>query len=388
MEFSFSDDQRSIADLAADVFSAHGSDARIRALHQAGYPYDSDLWQALRQTGLTGLLIPEACGGSGLGAIELALALEQQGRNLCPVPYWQHQVAASAVLEFGSPDAVDDRGRIADGSRIVSIAVEAIGRKSLVGRAARGRWTIDGVVSAVALGPEVDDVLIPVSTDEGERWFVVPTATPSLVRSAGAATHGQRVVDLSFEGVERPGDSDITLQPDPGWIANRARLCIAACQLGVLNEGLRRTAAYCTERHQFGRPIGSFQAVTTRIADAYIEVELLRSAVWQLAWRLDAGEPGQSASLTAKYQASQAGHIVGHTIQHYHGGIGSDLTYPIHRFFLWAKALEFSSGSAEDQLERLGDEVPERIDDEEASSWPRNEPGASRMSWSEKSSRS
>lgn len=90
------------------------------------------------------------------------------------------------------------------------------------------------------------------------------------------------------------------------------------------------------------------------MAGAYTEVELLRGAVWQLAWRLDAGLPAAAAARVAKFQAASAGHLVGHTAQHYHGGIGADLTYPAHRYFLWARALEMTGGGAEAQLARLG----------------------------------
>jgi 3-oxocholest-4-en-26-oyl-CoA dehydrogenase beta subunit len=92
-----------------------------------------------------------------------------------------------------------------------------------------------------------------------------------------------------------------------------------------------------------------------------IELELLRTAQWQLGWRLDNGLSAAAAACVAKYQTSEAGHIIGHTAQHYHGGVGADLTYPVHRFFLWATALDLANGGAEEHLACLGTTLPERV---------------------------
>jgi alkylation response protein AidB-like acyl-CoA dehydrogenase len=193
-----------------------------------------------------------------------------------------------------------------------------------------------------------------VASGDGPRLALLPLDAAGIARTDGIATHGEAVADLVLEGVALPRDHVLESAEATAWLDLHVSLCVAALQLGVTAEALRRTAAYVGERHQFGRPIGSFQAVATRMADAYAEVELLRGAVWRLAWLLDAGRPADAAARIAKWQAAQAGHIVGHTAQHYHGGIGADLTYPIHRFFLWARALELTGGGAEVQLARLG----------------------------------
>jgi 3-oxocholest-4-en-26-oyl-CoA dehydrogenase beta subunit len=114
------------------------------------------------------------------------------------------------------------------------------------------------------------------------------------------------------------------------------------------------TAEYAKERVQFGRPVGSFQAVTQRIADAYIDVEGVRLTLWQAAWRMAEGLDCDAELATAKFWAAEAGHRVAHTAVHVHGGVGIDVDYPLHRYFVAAKRHEFALGTATEQLRRLG----------------------------------
>jgi 3-oxocholest-4-en-26-oyl-CoA dehydrogenase beta subunit len=351
MDFSLTEEQRATADLAAGLFADHGDDARIRALDEAGTRLDDALWRSLAETGLLALPLPDRDGGSGLGMVELALVLEQQGRFLCPVPLWRHLLAAMAVARFG--DATLHEAvlpHLVDGSRIAACHSE-----TGAVRATReaGGWRLAGMAQAVTLPPRAASLLLPVAAEGGARLAMLPLDAAGITRIEGIATHGEPVADLALEGVALP-DDHLLGAGAAGWLDLHLPLCVAALQLGVTAEALRRTAAYVGERLQFGRPIGSFQAVATRMADAYAEVELLRGAVWRLAWLLDAERPAEAAARIAKWQAAQAGHVVGHTAQHYHGGIGADLTYPIHRFFLWARALELTGGGAEAQLARLG----------------------------------
>jgi len=117
---------------------------------------------------------------------------------------------------------------------------------------------------------------------------------------------------------------------------------------------MQRTAAYTGERKQFGVPIGSFQALAMRMADAYIDVEAMRSTWWLAMWRLEQGLPAAAEVRAAKWWACEGAHRVVHTAQHLHAGIGADIDYPIHRYFLWAKQLNYALGGSGRQLEELG----------------------------------
>ena len=139
------------------------------------------------------------------------------------------------------------------------------------------------------------------------------------------------------------------------WLVARGTVGLCAVQAGILERALELTAEYARNRVQFGRPIGSFQAVTQRLADAYIDVEAVRLTMWQAAWLLAAGDPAAGTAVaTAKFWAAEAGHRVAHTAVHVHGGLGIDMSYPVHRYFTAAKHHEFALGGATAQLRRIG----------------------------------
>jgi alkylation response protein AidB-like acyl-CoA dehydrogenase len=129
----------------------------------------------------------------------------------------------------------------------------------------------------------------------------------------------------------------------------------AAYQLGVVERALEMTASYAAARVQFGRPVGSFQAVSQRLADAYIDVEALRVALWQAVWCLENDPPATAEVATAGFWAAEAGHRVLHTAVHVHGGTGLDLDYPLHRYFLAAQQHEFRFGGATAHLLTLSE---------------------------------
>lgn len=123
---------------------------------------------------------------------------------------------------------------------------------------------------------------------------------------------------------------------------------------------LEITTAHLRERVQFGAPIGSFPAVQQRAADAWIELQAMRWTTWRAAWCLAEGRPAEREILVAKFWAAEAGSRIADTAQHLHGGLGVDLDYPIHRYFLWSKALELGFGGATSQLARLGRDMASR----------------------------
>ena len=354
MEFSLTPEQHAVAALAEDLFGAHGSDDHVRAIAQAGATIDMPLWRKLAETSLLDLAMPESDGGSGLGMLELGLVLEQQGRFLAAAPLWQHQLAGLTIATHGKP-ALRQRvlPAIANGEQVAALASECCAEQGLRASRAANGWTLNGTLAAVLLDDVHTWLLAPASTPAGVRLFLIPASQPGIHRTRGLLTDFQPVCDLTFDNAEVAADSDLDAAA-LDWLEPRIALCLSALQLGVLAEALRRAAAYVSERHQFGRPLGSFQAIAVRAADAYIEVELLRSALWQLAWRLDQDLPAIAAARVCKHQASQAGHLVSHTAQHFHGGVGADLQYPIHRFYLKSRALEMSGGGAEAQLARIG----------------------------------
>jgi acyl-CoA dehydrogenase len=218
---------------------------------------------------------------------------------------------------------------------------------------------LSGAKAVVPYGVVAEMVLVPAVLPSGEEalFAVLPS-------DEGVALERQEVVDrgdaawLELTGVRLPADRRIGSGPDVvPRLVRQATVATCAQQLGVLEGALELTAAYATSRTQFGRPIGSFQAVSQRVADAYIDVRAARLTMWHAAWAVASGEPAgtvREAVATAKFWAAEAGHRVAHTCVHIHGGAGLDLDNGAHRYFTAAKRLEFEQGGATAQLRALG----------------------------------
>jgi alkylation response protein AidB-like acyl-CoA dehydrogenase len=131
-------------------------------------------------------------------------------------------------------------------------------------------------------------------------------------------------------------------------------VALAALQSGVSERALEITTAYVKEREQFGGPLGALPAVQHRCANAYIDLEAMRWVMWSAAWKLTAERPASRDAMIAKFWAADAGSRIATATQHLHGGMGVDLDYPIHRYFLWTKTLELALGAATPQLVKLG----------------------------------
>ncbi|MNM31002.1 Acryloyl-CoA reductase (NADH) [compost metagenome] len=357
MDFQLSEDQRAIEQMADSLFSDHCHDDYVRQWDSANEPLMAPLWALCQETGLHALAIPEREGGSGLGMTELMLVLQAQGRSLAQVPLWRHQLAAATLAEFGLGDAALLAAKAAEGERLLSVCLDGLHAAcgiALRASACAEGWQVDGQVAAVALGGQAHAALVPVQIDSQVRLLLLDLDDPAVRRTPGVLSHGEAVTDLLVEGMQVAADR-VLPSAALAWLEPRAIAALAALQLGVSAEQIRRTVDYLGERQQFERRIGSFQAVQMSMADAHIALETLRSTLWQLCYRLDAGLPAPSEALATAYLACEAGHRIGHVAQHVHGGIGVDLSYPIHRFLYWSRALGIALGGSAASLERLGD---------------------------------
>jgi acyl-CoA dehydrogenase len=210
----------------------------------------------------------------------------------------------------------------------------------------------------VPAGPAAEVFVVPVSTDEGVTVFLVEPSDPGVTVGPQEVTNKQLEAQMQLQGVVL-GDERVLGDVGRGaeivrWIWRRAVVGLCALQLGVCERAVELTAEYSKIRIQFERPIATFQAVGQRLADAYIDAEGIRLTLWQAAWRLSEDLPADTEIDTAKFWASDAGHRIAHTAVHIHGGIGIDLDYPLHRYFIAAKLIEFSLGTATDHLRRIG----------------------------------
>jgi alkylation response protein AidB-like acyl-CoA dehydrogenase len=367
MDFSFSDDQNAIRDLAGQIFGDRASDEFLLTFSRTAETYDEQLWQTLAEQGLLGIAVPESAGGSGLGLIELCLVLEEQGRRVAPVPLHASLVLGGLpITEFGSEE---QRQRwlpaLASGQARFSAAIadrcmNAALASTVSAEARDAGWVLNGRKAMVPDGAVAQFILVPVEDADGRCSVVVvdTAAEGARLEPAPVGISGERAAHLTLENVLVDGDCVLGGAGQGGeileWLEQRANIGHCALQVGVTEAAMRRTAEYVSERKQFGVPLGSFQALAMRMADSYIDVEAIRSTYWLALWRLSEGLDARAEVRAAKWWACDAAHRVTATSQHLHGGMGADVEYPIHRFFLLAKQITYSLGSASHQLERLG----------------------------------
>ncbi len=362
MDFSLSEEQQAVRDLAEQIFQGHATVERVKTIEAGEERVDRDLWRALADANLLGIALPEADGGSGLGMIETCLVLEQQGRTVAPVPYWAAIVCgALPVAELGT---AEQRARwlpaITAGSAFVTAALAESGlndpfQPSVRATSEGDAWRLDGMKPSVPAGHIADAVLVPATTPDGVRVFFVETNAAGVTRDSAATTDRSLVAHFTFAGApaELLGD-DAASERALAWMLDRALLGLAAIQVGVCEAALKMAAEYTNGRLQFERPLASFQGSQIRAADAYIDTEGIRVTTLQAAWKLDAGRDAAADVLVAKWWASEAGQHAVHMTQHLHGGMGADVDYPVHRYFLWGKQIEDTLGGASAQLARLG----------------------------------
>jgi len=365
MDFTFSEEQDAVRGLAAQVFEGHATPERVKEVERSEERVDRELWRALADAGLLAIAVPQEHGGSGLGLAEVCLLLEQQGRRVAPVPLWPTLVlGALAIAELGSPE--QQRAwlpGVAPGDVVLTAALAELGandplRPQVTATRDGDEWRLDGDKPSVPAGHVADRVLVPASTGGGELGvFLVDPAGPGVERTVAAATDRSKVAHLAFAGAlaERlGGGEDVDGRRATAWMLDRALVGLCATQVGVAEGALRMAADYTSERQQFGRPLSTFQGVALKAADAYIDTEAMRVTLWQAAWRLTAGLDATSEVMVAKWWASEGGQRVVHITQHLHGGMGADVDYPVHRYFLWGKQIEDTLGGASAQLARLG----------------------------------
>jgi 3-oxocholest-4-en-26-oyl-CoA dehydrogenase beta subunit len=367
MDFTFTEAQETISKLARDVLERRATPERLTELEAGECRYDAALWKELAGVDLLGTALPEPLGGNGGGFVELGVLLAEVGSTVAPVPaYATLLLGADPIARHGSPEQQQRfLPGVIDGSRILSAGLHEPGRSDPTRPATTARrdgatWRLDGIKELVSFGQLADTLLIPATIDDGETGlFLLPTASSGVEIRPVATTNREPHADVFLDGATVAAadklDGDLLVES----LYTRALIGLCAIQVGVSDRALRMAAEYTSGREQFGRPIGSFQAVQQRMADGFIDLEAIRWTTWHAAWLIAEGRPADRAAHVAKFWAAEAGARIAATAQHVHGGIGIDTTYPLHRYFLWAKHNELTLGSATQQLVHLGSTYPE-----------------------------
>jgi alkylation response protein AidB-like acyl-CoA dehydrogenase len=365
MDFSFSEDQQDLQNLARQILEGELSIERLKEIDAGHEHFDRLLWAKLADAGLLGVAAPEAQGGLGYGFLEAALVLEQVGRTVAPVPYLAAVVLGGLPIAHLGSEAQQAKylPGLVSGDTVLTAALVELGADALAPQTTARRdesgWVLDGEKDFVPAGMVASTILVPAATDDGGIVLaLVDAAADGVTLVRQDTTNFDPEARLTLTGV-RVHDDDVLGSPADGaanleWIVERATAAQCAVAIGVCEEALRMTAEYTKTREQFDRVIATFQAVGQRAADAYIDTEAVRLTAWQAIWRLAEGLPATAEVAVAKFWAAEGGQRVVHAAQHLHGGMGVDKDYPLHRYFLLAKKLELTLGGATPQLLTLG----------------------------------
>lgn len=358
MDFKKTETHHSMEALSQNIFRDQVSDAYHKLDQARTEGFDADLWRVLADAGLLGAIVGEDFGGSGLNFLEASTLLEAQGAVLAKLPLWQSIVAAQAIEKFGSMQNKQSLlPAFSAGDSHLTIAVAEAARNGLNSILCLNDDTVSGCVNNVAFAKDAAAILLPLKTERGHVLYLLDLNQDIVTVALQIASNNESHYQLTFHDMSidprriiGPSSSLDMLE----WVLQRSYVAIATLQLGVVEEAIKRTALYVSERHQFNKPLASFQAVSHRAANGYIDYSSLRACVWLAAYKISSGQDATTESRTAKWWACEAGHRIGHTAQHLHGGMGADIDYPIHRYFLWAKQLEYTLGGAQEQLAQLG----------------------------------
>ena len=332
MDFTFTPEADEAAELTASILRDKTGPERLKAVEAAGDRFDRELWATLG----------EAFEWSDLGLIELCRVLVEVGRTVAPVPLAVHGPSVFLLTELGTD--------LPAGLITAAVSEERDALPATPATTSDGS-TVSGTKTVVRAGMAADWFLVTASTPSGPGVFLVAADAAGVERQAQHTSDGDVTALVTFAGAPAtPVGDDSTARR----LGELLIIAAAAEQVGVTDGALRLTAEYAKTREQFGRPIGTFQAVGQRLADAFIDVLCQRLALWQAVWRLAEGLDASTEVAVAKLWAADAGHRVAHTAVHVHGGVGIDLDGEAHRYFTSAKRFEFAFGSATEQSLTIG----------------------------------
>lgn len=342
MDFSLSSDQADLRDLANRILNDSFPAERLKEVAESETAVDLDAWKRLGDAGLIGIGLPESAGGGGYGWLESAIVLCEVGRTAAPVPALAVLVAAPALVDH--PDLLDG---VADGSTVVTLATH----EPLGDVYAPGTTVADGKLSGLKTNVPFGMLAKRFVVTAADGLYAVEADADGVEIVSQGTTSGVPDAQITFTNAPavKLGDTEATSD-----LMRRALSAAAMITTGACQAALDLTAKYATTRHQFERQIASFQAVSQRTGDAYIDTEAVKLTAWQAAWRLANGYEADDALLTAKFWAADGGWRVMHAAHHIHGGFGVDRDYPLHHYFLIHKQLELLWESATPTLARLG----------------------------------
>ena len=344
MDFTLDETQQAVADLAAGVLRTEPDDGRVKGALAGESGYDEAAWKGMAQAGLLALALPESLGGDGMSALETALVLTEVGRQTLPLPALA--TLALGVLPVAAYGTAEQQRallpEVADG-RVLTAALRDA-------PAAPITWTgraLSGARVGVPYAAQAHRVLVPtadgVAVLDPHATGVTLTRTPT---STGAPEYTVALAGVTPETVLAASSADVD------------RFAIAGATAvadGVLAAALQLTGDHLRTRQQFGRPLATFQAVAQQVADVYVVARTVHLAAMSCAWRLASGRDADEDLAVAAYWLAAEVPKALQVCHHLHGGLGVDITYPLHRYYSHGKDLARLVGGAAARLDILGD---------------------------------
>ncbi len=369
MDLNFTPEQEMLRSTVRDFCKRRSPPAVVREMEGHEIGYSQALWQEMADLGLLGLALPESCGGLGQGPLELTVLYEELGRALCPSPHFTTAVLAAGVIQRAGSAAQRDAwlGRLAEGKAIIACAwlepdrgCEAAGVQATAVRSG-DTWTLAGTKLFVPFAHVADRLLVLARSAEGVELFLVDPKAVGVRLSRLVTMAGDPQFEVALDGVSVPETERLGV-PGQGWttweeVLQLGLVCLGAQAMGMAQMALEMATQYSKERVQFGRPIGSFQAIAHYLADVATEVEGGKTLVYQAAWTLAEGlPPGRLAAMAKLYTGESCRHATA-VAQQVYGGMGFIKDVDIQLYFRRAKQLQLLWGDARFLEERIAASV-------------------------------
>jgi alkylation response protein AidB-like acyl-CoA dehydrogenase len=376
MDIAFTEEQEMLRSTASDFLAKECPKTLVRELEEDEEKgYSPEVWKKMAELGWMGLVIPEEYDGMGMTFQDLAIILEEMGRNILPGPFFCTVVeGALPILDFGSDEQKSEfLPKIASGELIFTMAhLEANGVYGASGIAAKAAAKDDSfVISGTKLFVEmaqVADYLICVtrtkegaSPEDGITLFIVDAKSPGISCKVIPTIGMDKLCEVRFEGVTVP-KANMLGELDKGWpivekVVERGATAKCAESLGGIQASVDMTVAYSKERVQYDRPIGAFQALQHIMADMWITLQTTKYLVYEAVWMESEGLPCAKMAAMAKAYVNEAYKWVTERAVSLHAGIGTSRDHDVGLYYRRAKAADIAFGGTDLHREAVAKEI-------------------------------
>ena len=371
MDLGLNETQQMLKNSAREFLQAECPDTYVRAMEEDARGYTPDMWQKIAEQGWLGLIFPEEYGGVGLTYLDLSVLLEEMGRALLPGPFFSTIVMGGMAIMNAGTDEQKRRllPQICDGQHIVTLALtepsarwDAAGIQTTAAQNADESWTLNGTKLFVPNAHVADTYIVAARTGDAERditLFFVPGDADGITQTLLKTIASDRQSEITLDGVSLPAEAALG-EVNKGWDTIEKVLAwgaIGKCaeMVGGAEQVLEMTVEYAKQRTQFGRPIGSFQAIQHHCANMATDVEGSRYITYQAAWLLSEGEAAAQEVAMAKAWVSDAYRRICALGHQCHGAIGFTKEHNMQLYSRRAKAAELAFGDTDFHLETVAD---------------------------------